>query len=97
MHPNLLLYKYYWWVFHVGCPREGWDFLSNQYRLCTHDAFKLISQLRAEEKPYRLYNMKLYRHDPNNAPWDYAALRRRVEELAPAFPDDADPVWNGHK
>src|SRR3546814_10583676 len=44
-----------------------------------------------------LYNTRLYRNDPDNTPWDYAAPRLKNEELAPAFADDPDPVWRGHR
>src|SRR3546814_8806191 len=85
MHSNPLFYKYYWWIFHAGSACEGWGFLTARHRLCTQDAIKLMDRLRAEGKSYCLYNTRLYRNDPDNTPWDYAAPRLKNEDLAPAF------------
>jgi len=88
IHPNPLIYKYYWWVFHQGSPCEGSEFLSKQYRLPTKKAFELRDQLHKAGQSYFLYNERLPRLDPDNSPIDPNSEKWKGVEFARPFSDD---------
>lgn len=93
MHPNPRFYKYIWRIFWKGSPAEGTNVLALQ-PLTTAEAMKLIDRLEKENEPYMLYNDKRPRKgtifDPTAKKWQNA-------KWAPAFDEDGDEIWNGHK
>jgi hypothetical protein len=96
LNTNPRHHKYRWWVFHEGCTVEGADFLKRENSLCTHEAMMLMDRLRKENKPYIVYNV----HDRRlgeDTPFrkDEESVSRH--DWAPAFDDDPDPIWEGHK
>lgn len=95
-HPNPRLYKYYWWVFWEGSPCDGSQFLSDDNRMPTKQAFDLMDSLTAQSKSYWVYNRRLPRRDPAN-PFNPDAEKWRDEEWAPSFDEDTDDAVNGFK
>lgn len=93
MHPSPYFYKYYWWVFWLGSPIDGREFLGNEYRLCTREAFMFLDQLRANGDSWILYNKHNPRHDLINTPFDFEHPQWKNRVLAPSFEKDFDPVW----
>lgn len=93
IHNNPYFYKYYWWVFWLGCPVDGRVFLSKEYRLCTHDAFTLLDQLRANGESWILYNKSSPRYDLINTPFDFEHPQWKNRVVAPSFELDTDPIW----
>jgi hypothetical protein len=93
MHSNPRFYKYVWWVFWKGSPAEGGEFLA-LHPMATAEAMKLIERLEHENEPHMVYNDRLPRRgtifDPTAKKWQNA-------EWAPAFDEDGDETWNGHK
>ena len=57
----------------------------------------LLGQLEERQELCWLYNQKLPRFDPDNAPWDSGSPVWEGTEWAPPFDEDPDPVWDGHK
>ncbi len=96
MHPNQRFYKYYWWIFWRESPVEGWAFLRPAYRQSTADAMRFREQLHEAQEPYLLYNKQYPRLDPTN-PFNPNHARWRKVVWAPAWDDDPDEVWEGHK
>ena len=94
MHPNPQFYKYYWWVFWKESTAEGDEFLSENSRLSTSEAMKLVKRLEGEKEPCLLYNNRLPRR---GSIFDPASPRWQDAEWAPAFDDDKDDFWQGHK
>jgi len=97
MHPNPLMYKYYWWIFHQGSPCEGSKFLTKEYRLSTKVAFELREQLYKVGQSYFLYNERVPRLDPDNTPFDPDSVKWKDVEFAPSFADDEDGEYKGFK
>ena len=92
------VFKYYWWVFWEGSPCEGPSFYANEHRLCTADAFALTARLRAEGKPHIIVKcLKVPRLDPAHSPLHPGMKTWKNSEWAPAWDDDPDPEWKGHK
>lgn len=92
MHRSPYWYKYYYWVFNKKSPVDGREFLSDKYRLCVHDAMKLIEELNKNDEGYWLYNVQLPRNDPSS-PFDLNHKKWSQCEIAPAYADDNDPVY----
>ena len=44
VHPNPRFYKYYWWVFWIESPIDGWQFLDKQYCLSIAVAIQLMDR-----------------------------------------------------
>jgi len=97
MHPNSLIYKYYWWVFHQDSPCDGSEFLTKEYRLSTKVAFELREQLRETGQSYFLYNERLPRLDPDNSLFDPDSVKWKDVVFAPSFADDKDGEYKGFK
>ena len=97
MHPNLLFYKYYWWVFHTDSPCDGQALLTEAYRLPTAAAFELMERLHQAREPYWLYNQQVPRWDPPTTPWDPESPCWQGVTWAPAYDQDTDPAHQGHK
>ncbi|WP_125889912.1 hypothetical protein [Pseudomonas luteola] len=98
VHPNVFAYKYYWWVFHRDSPCEGETFLGETYQLATAAAHELMGQLQRAGEPYWLYNKRLRRlPSAGSPPWNTDAPQWKDAEWAPAYPDDPDPPYQGHK
>jgi hypothetical protein len=76
---------------------EGWSFLNDKgLALCTKDAMELMDQLMAKKQRMLVYNER-WRRAGDDTPfkkWDGDGLR---PELAPAFDDDPDPLFKGHR
>lgn len=94
LHPSPRSYKYYWWVFFKDSKVEGEAFLSPEYRISTAAAMKLMRRLADEKEPCMVYNALLPRKDSSLDPNDY---KWKDAEWAPAFDDDPDEIWEGHK
>lgn len=97
MHPNPHFYKYYWWIFWKGSPFEGHKFLNSlETRLTTKKAYELRHKLTVENLSYYLYNESYPRLDPNN-PFDLTKEKWKNCRWAPAYDDDSDEPYKGHK
>ncbi len=98
LHPNVYSYKYYWWVFYKDSPCDGYDFLSDKYRLTTAAAFGLMQQLQKAGHPYWVYNKRTPRKSSKfSPPWNLNSPRWKDTEWAPSYPDDSDLTYKGHK
>jgi hypothetical protein len=100
VHPNPRFYKYVWWVFWSGSEVDGWEYLSDKYRLSTAASIILLADLRERGEPYWLYNSKLPRRDSAN-PFDVNHPKWQDVEWALPYDEDPDPAapepLAGHK
>jgi hypothetical protein len=94
LHPNPRFYKYVWWVFSKYSTAEGQEFFSEANRLTTAAAMRLLERLKAENEPCVLYNARLPRA---GSIFDPTAEKWQSVEWAPAYEEDKDESWNGHK
>ena len=53
-----------------------------------------MQRLESEQEPYILYNTRLPRE---GTIFDPAAKKWQDRAWAPAFDEDTDEIWNGHK
>ena len=96
LHPNSRLYKYIWQVWTPNEPLEGAEFFERGPRYSTAAFREIERQLIEAGVSGFIYNSKLPRlgndatFDPNHPRW-----KNRV--WAPAWEDDPDPEWDGHK
>jgi len=79
--------------FWLGCPIDGREFLDKEYQLCTHDAFMLLDQLKANGESWILYNKRRPRYDLINTPFDFEHPQWKNRVVAPSFELDTDPIW----
>ncbi|MBN2807897.1 MAG: DnaB-like helicase C-terminal domain-containing protein [Deltaproteobacteria bacterium] len=63
-------------------------------RLCTYKAIQCMEKLAGENQLFEIFTQQLPRKD---APFDPEHGRWKDCEWAPAYDDDSDPVWKGHK
>ncbi|MFA6107409.1 MAG: hypothetical protein WDA75_01440 [Candidatus Latescibacterota bacterium] len=96
MHPNPRLWKYRWWVFHRESTAEGRVFLEPEHSLCTARAMEVLEDLQQREMFYLVYNRGYPRRDPSN-PFNPGHPRWAGVKWAPAWEEDPDSVWRGHK
>lgn len=96
VHPNPRFYKYYWWVFWNESPVDGFEFLTDQYRLSMAAAIELMNSLKERNEPYWLYNKKVPRLG-SNIPFNLQSPRWQGVDWAPAYDEDPDPIsdWEG--
>lgn len=93
-HPNPRFYKCYWQIFHRGSAVEGPAFFGTP-TLCTHDAQILMRSLDQRGEGHLIYTYNLPRK--GNTPFDFQHPRWADVKQAPAFEDDCDPEWDGHR
>lgn len=92
----LRFYKYTWQIWTPDCELEGREFLRHAPRMST-------AAFMARYKAMLNANLPgwIYRHDrPREGlgtPFDRSHPKWNNVESAPAWDDDLDPVWNGHK
>lgn len=92
VHPNPRLYKYYWWIFTQDSPVEGFEFLTDEYRLSTANFQSQVAYCKQHNISAYIFNQKQYRYD-TALPWDYDKLQQREGIIfAPGFDDDPDPL-----
>lgn len=96
MSLNPRFYKMKWWVFHEGSHVEGRDFMTDEYSLCTSDALALIKKVTSEGKSCLVYNRRCRRLGPDT-PFKHDEESMSGWSWAPAFDDDTDPEYKGHK
>jgi hypothetical protein len=96
MHPNPRFYKYYWRIFTFESPWEGPDFFERATELSTFYAMRLINKYHENRMSCLVYNRRAVRLDPV-APWDLTSAKWQGWRFAPAWNDDSDPIWQGHK
>jgi hypothetical protein len=90
-------YKFYWQVFTLTSPYEGYEFFQHAPRLCSAQYQKEMERLCAERVPALIYSFKLPRRDPAN-PFDLSHPKWKDVEFAPSWDEDQDPiVEGGHK
>lgn len=94
MHPNPRFYKYYWRVFHHQ-SEEGKLFFKSP-ALTTNAMHELCERLRNENKGYMLYNWSRPRIG-DDVPFNFNSPRWRGCFTAPAYDEDSDIPWRGHK
>ena len=92
IHPDPKFYKYYWYIFTEDSPSVEEGFWDQKNRLSTYEAMNQIRTLRKSGVSAIIYNVRIPREcdlfDVSNEKWT---------EWAPAFEDDTDQLWNGHK
>jgi hypothetical protein len=107
MHRNPRFYKNLWQIWsRDDAPEHSktFDAALNRWRqcwrdapkLCTHDAMRWIKAYYDNRIVFAVMSYRLRRDDPA-LPWDFARLRARGAQLAPALDDDTDPEWFGHR
>lgn len=94
MHPNPRFYKYTWRVWTPDSPWEGAAFFADAPLMCTAESHELETRLLAEQKHFFVYNVQRPRF---GGPFDQTAPKWAQVIFAPAYDDDPDPVWKGHK
>lgn len=99
LHPAFKLYKYYWWIFPKNSEFEsaGEVFYNDKYKLTTKEAHELMEELSNQNIPFAYVNRKRKRLGCDI--WDYEKLKQEFPniEFAPAYEDDEDEEWEGHK
>ena len=93
-HPSRRLFKCYWQIFHRTIGVEGQAFF-NTPALCTHDAKKLMDFLDEKGEGYLVYTTSVPRQ--GNTPFDFSHSRWDGVMPAPAYEDDTDTEWEGHR
>ena len=92
-NPNARLFKTYWRLFTRHSAWEGDEFLVKASNLCTYEAQRSIEWLGYDGEPVWLYPFRRPRWDPEHMPWQLRSARWRcVQEWAPAYDNDPDPV-----
>jgi hypothetical protein len=94
LHPQPRMYKHYWRVFTLDSQWEGREFLDKATPLSTAAYIELIRQLQSENKPCMVYGYKMPRH---GSIFDPASPKWKDTVFAPAWDEDTDPVFEGHK
>lgn len=93
-HPNKKLFKCYWRIFHRDSTVEGRAFFETP-ELCTYDAQMLIGSLRERGEGFLVYATNVPRQ--GETPFDFSHPRWSGVTPAPAYEDDTDPEWKGHR
>jgi len=93
-HANPRMYKYFWRVFVMDTPWENREFFERAPILTTAQFMDLYAKYRANGVSCLIYNYHLPRHgsifDQTSAKWEGVTF-------APAWDDDPDAEWQGHK
>ncbi len=108
VHENPRFYKYYWRIWtrddaiadtempemkrHYGY--YPWNYIVPALSFST--AINRMQTLCACDELFLVSEEKIKREDPE-APWDFDVIRARGGQLAPAYDDDADEPFFGHK
>lgn len=95
-HDNPRFYKSKWKVFtaeHVDPENDWWE--QDVPWLSLAVAMERISLLHAAGTQMLIRNDVIKRIGPET-PWNDASIIRQ-ERWAPAYDDDPDPIWHGHK
>jgi len=64
--------------------------------MCTYDAMVYVEELERNQQRYTVFNKRMPRKGPES-PFDLQSENWKECEWAPAFDEDTDPVWHGHK
>lgn len=96
LHPQPRFYKYLWQVWTPTSESEGEDFFRFGPRFTTAQYVVLREGMLQAGEPGWVYNRQLL---PLGAgtPFDPKHPRWQGVLFAPAWDDDSDPVWEGHK
>ncbi|SOZ17171.1 conserved hypothetical protein [Cupriavidus taiwanensis] len=93
-HPNPRMYKYFWRVFAMDTPWESTEFFVRAPVLTTAHFMEMYGKCRADGVSCLIYSYHLPRHgsifDQTSAKWEGVTF-------APAWDDDQDAEWRGHK
>ncbi|WP_175844524.1 MULTISPECIES: hypothetical protein [Burkholderia] len=96
LHPNPRWYKYVWQIWTPDLPLEGAEFFQHGPRYCTAHFHEVRERLSGVGVSGFIYNRQLPRQGLGK-PFDLTHPRWAKREWAPAWEDDADPEWSGHK
>jgi hypothetical protein len=89
--------KYGWWIYTERDAIETrFEFRNPLKRMSTFDAMLRARDLDDRFETYFLVNWTYKRDDPS-APWDIARVRANGGQVAPAYDEDDDRPWRGHK
>ena len=91
--------KYDWWIVTEDAPVSGMRdprFRGRQFAMSTLEAMLMAWDLDQAGVRYFIHNWA-YKRDDTSAPWDIPRLRREMKPVAPAYDDDPDWPWRGHK
>jgi hypothetical protein len=99
LHPNPILYKYYWWIYSLESEQKSANdvFYKKAYRINTKEFEEESKRLQDNKISFAYINIKLHRL---NTIFDYRKLKEKYPdmEFAPAYEDDNDEIIeNGHK
>ena len=98
-HPNPRLYKYDWWVYDTSSPYDSAAevFYKPEHRLSTKAFETLTDRLHKENIKYAYVNRK--RRRLGVSIWDYDRMLTENPNMtfAPAYEDDTDEPYEGHK
>ena len=89
-------YKYVWQIWTPDSPLEGPEFFQHGPRYCTARFHEAQVRLLGTGVSGFIYNRQLPRRGLGK-PFDLTHARWANREWAPAWEDDPDPEWNGHK
>lgn len=96
LHPQARFYKYLWQVWTPKSDFEGQDFFQFGPRFSTAQYVALRERMLQAGEPAWVYNQQLPRLGAGT-PFDPEHPRWQGVVFAPAWDDDSDPVWQGHK
>lgn len=96
LHPNPRMYKYIWQIWTPDSSLEGALFFQFGQKYSTAQFREIEAQMIAAGASGFIYNRKLPRRGLDQ-PFDLTHPRWANREFAPAWEDDPDPEWNGHK
>lgn len=108
IHANPRFYKYYWriWTREDAIADTEMAELKRHYgrypwrdivpKLSFSDAITRMRAICARDEVFLVAEEKVKREDPE-APWDFSLIRARGGQLAPAYEDDLDEPFFGHK
>lgn len=100
LHPNVKLYKYYYWVYPENSNFENATevFFKDEYKLTIKKAMDVMKELEKNNIGFAYTNVRYYRL--GNKIWNYEKLKNEYPEIrfAPSYEDDTDETHeSGHK
>lgn len=89
-------YKHTWLIWTPDCELDGHDFLRDAPRMSTAAFMARYDEMSKSSLPGWIYRYDRPREGPGT-PFDRSHPKWKNVEFAPAWDEDPDPVWNGHK
>jgi hypothetical protein len=108
IHHNPRFYKYYWkiWTWEDCIPDEElpdfkqrfgpYPWLAIVPKLSFSNAIKRMKELCERREKFMVVDERVKRDDPT-APWDIGLIKSKGSHVAPAYDDDPDEPFHGHK